>query len=96
MKPETQRCAIVEACGGRIEVGPFDSIIFKTSDGRSFGDPLTDLNAMHEAEKVLNGIQFRNYTRALMGIAEPYPVIATAAHRAEAFLRTIGKWEDDQ
>jgi hypothetical protein len=49
MTPDAQRIAIAKACGGRIEVGPFDSVIFRTADGRSFGDPLSDRDAAIEA-----------------------------------------------
>ena len=63
-----------------------------------------DLNAMHEAEKVLTekGVnywwEYVNYINRL----NPTPfghetaVHATAAQRAEAFLRTIGQWEDGE
>lgn len=55
-----------------------------------------DLNEMHEAEKTLNFIQAAEYARILTSIAwqseQPVfaPMTATAAQRAEAFLRTIG------
>lgn len=62
-------------------------------------DPLTDLNAIHDAEKVLTGTQNEDYwdevaklvpdTKGMFGILH-----ATAAHRAEAFLRTVGRWTD--
>jgi len=65
----------------------------------------TNLNAMHEAEKVL--IKDRNsYLTTLAGLVEvdhlrgldaDWPwVCATARQRAEAFLRTLGKWEEVQ
>jgi hypothetical protein len=59
-------------------------------------DYLNDLNAMHEAEKVLIlDCEWANYLDHLLVIvAEGSLVHATAARRAEAFLRTIGKWED--
>ena len=59
---------------------------------------LNDLNAMHAAEKTLNSILAASYVRMLTSIAweseQPVfaPITATAAQRAEAFLRTIGKW----
>jgi hypothetical protein len=60
-------------------------------------DYLHDLNAMHEVEKILNPAQKRDYRDALCIICgQRYPAcFATAAQRAEAFLRTIGKWEDE-
>lgn len=68
-------------------------------------DYLNDLNAMHEAEKTLKGMQCQNYQLWLIGFARGEHFIAnktpdcyefhvTAAQRAEAFLRTIGKWVD--
>ena len=66
---------------------------------KAFPDYLNDLNAMHGAEKVLD--QNFNYHLTLTKICTGYGVReflgsaiqATAAQRAEAFLRTIGKWE---
>lgn len=64
---------------------------------------LSDLNAMHEAEKVLPGeTQHRDYIRALWKvIGRPsehlayFPMLhATAAQRAEALLRALGKWQE--
>jgi len=59
----------------------------------------SDMNAMHEAEKVLTAEQRRSYVNCIFNL----PVsecesntFATAAQRAKAFLRTIGKWEDKQ
>lgn len=66
-------------------------------------DYLNDLNAMHEAEKTLTKEQQRSFALILQGrqmggmdyLAQDFRAIhATAAQRAEAFLRTIGKWED--
>lgn len=69
-------------------------------------DYLSDLNAMHEAETVLKPEQWRVYSDKLMvlvrdsdlqllgsNIEARYKTAhATAAQRAEALLRTIGKW----
>jgi hypothetical protein len=79
-------------------------------------DYLNDLNAMHEAEKVLDtetnliddSVGFESardrYMNILQEITDARPthqddcewafITATAAQRAKAFLRTIGKWED--
>jgi hypothetical protein len=52
------------------------------------------LNAMHEAEKVLNKNQWVAYGRELSRL-NVFPMVhATARQRAEAFLKTIGKWEE--
>ncbi len=65
----------------------------------SVPDYLHDLNAMHEAEKVLTDDQTKRYIETLCKQVHRQPgnqwgVMATAAQRAEAFLRTIGKWEE--
>jgi len=71
------------------------------SDVQGLPAYLTDLNAMHEAEKVLpvgnqiNGtVAYGNKLMRICGTHEAC-IRATAAQRAEAFLRTIGKWEGD-
>jgi hypothetical protein len=52
-----------------------------------------DLNAMHEAEKTLNSEQLHDYYENLELVnGWEYPS-STARQRAEAFLKTIGKWE---
>jgi hypothetical protein len=98
MKPHRQRIAIAKACG------------FKWSEysdelgqlvAEFIPNYLNDLNAMHEAEKVLRDDREAAF-RGWLWLAHGQPelrcaiVHATAAQRAEAFLRTIGKWEDDK
>jgi hypothetical protein len=51
-------------------------------------DYVHDLNAMHEAEKVLDETQAEDYEE-LLG---EYGFHSTARQRAEAFLMTLGKW----
>lgn len=56
-----------------------------------------NLNAMHEAENTLKDtIAWHSYWQMLVLVCEPSKEYwrATAAQRAEAFLRTIGKWEE--
>lgn len=60
-----------------------------------------DLNAIHGAEKALDPNQQGQYLMNLavacgcgFGERNIKTTTATAAQRAEAFLRTIGKWED--
>ena len=57
---------------------------------------LADLNAMHEAEKVLTREQIEIYCEHLNpknhGIW--WGIHATAAQRAKAFVKTIGKWKE--
>jgi hypothetical protein len=59
-------------------------------------DYCEDLNAMHEAEKALTPQQTDKYVTTLCLEVQPIPSLhnATARQRAEAFLRTLGKWED--
>lgn len=102
MKPEEQRIAIAEACGwkpyqfgsgwtqgaSQMDIGP-----------KPLPDYLNDLNEMHEAEKVLTDNQKCNYTAYLQNMVKSFLgefnlVHATASQRAEAFLKTIGKWRD--
>lgn len=107
MKPEAQRIAIAEACPDVAYVhhgiprwnkyGSANQVVF---------DPLSDLNAMHEAEKVLTTLQQQGYIANLIQVCDPKDDIdeptrwlvchATAAQRAEAFLRTIGKWVESE
>jgi hypothetical protein len=77
----------------------------------SIPDYLNDLNAMHEAEKVLNYRQLERMHMELATIsnrdqhganhphrkhtAHDFMWHATSSQRAEAFLRTIGKWEEE-
>jgi len=61
-----------------------------------------DLNAMHEAESMLSDvISIKSYCHHLTSQAHPeyateHLVRCSAADKAEAFLRTIGQWEDDK
>ncbi len=67
-------------------------------------DPVNDLNAMHEAEKGLHDaqyVQFGLHLNEAWLCDNPQPMrrigimraaSATARQRAEAFLRTLGKW----
>ena len=61
-------------------------------------DYLNDLNAMHEAEKVLTPLQWFDYSALLTKIVGPKDqeyylnIHATAAQRAEAFGKTLDLW----
>jgi len=71
-------------------------------------DFLNDLNAMHEAEETLSRNQRAEYWHEIIKLCNEearglndfdrvgifYQLHAKAAQRAEAFLRTINKWED--
>ena len=57
---------------------------------------LNDLNACHEMEKVLTDEQTSAYITTLCLEVQPEPMLhhATAAEKCEAFLRTLGLWEE--
>ena len=56
-------------------------------------DYCNDLNAMHEAEKVLDLDQWHKYA-SLIGRHDYRNLLnATAAQRAEAFLKTLNFWK---
>jgi hypothetical protein len=59
-------------------------------------DYCTDLNAMHEAEEAIAGVLWRDYFERLQRHGNGFGIRATAIQRAEAFLRTVGKWEEVQ
>ena len=107
MNNEKQRIAIAEACGWRCTAAFKEAFAcWVKPNGMDhqtewLPDYLNDLNAMHGAEKVLDPDDYAQYEQNLR---KTYPVFmgggfhllhATAAQRAEAFLRTIGKWAID-
>jgi hypothetical protein len=105
MSPDKQNIAIAEACGYtgvRMWTRFGSSSLVGHLGSNSFAevpDYLNDLNAMHEAEKTLTYAQGGEMTIWIqrMTCAGYGPqLFATAAQRAEAFLRTVGKWEDDK
>jgi hypothetical protein len=70
-------------------------------------DYLNDLNAMHEVEGTMLFSKRRAYKKHLQRVMTPQEALdncsmvsvcelcfATASQRAEAYLRTIGKWTD--
>ena len=120
MTNEQINIAIAEVCG-------WTSIRYNSIHGKWMGTQpqedrdayhlpnyCNDLNAMHEAEKMLTKEQLYNYGNKLDRITLPktsmemcyiespeagmYPDLfcATAAQRAEAFLKTIKKWNSDK
>jgi|688.fasta_scaffold538325_2 hypothetical protein len=120
MNKDQQRIKIAEACGWTAEqdsngywravhksTGNAVELWLSEQNVWSVGIPdyLNDLNAMHEAEKMLTEDQLSDYGAFLKGkdnetvslytpehreIAKV--AMASAAQRAEAFLRTINKW----
>ena len=61
-------------------------------------DYCSDLNAMHEAEKVFDAMSSKMFGGWLLAICSGKNAAwhANARQRAEAFLRTLGKWEEVQ
>ena len=101
--------AIAKALGWRQEDGVWMwtvNMIDCTSP--KLWDWCTDLNAMHDAESMLQrkGTEFSQILLELvseaagLGLQYAYGafahVHATARQRAEAFLRTLGKWEEGE
>jgi hypothetical protein len=107
MSPEAQRIAIAESRGwtkcrlaikgaGAPERGksPY-GVPPRRGYEVSLPNYTQDLNAMHEATQSLTKDQLRWYRNLLIEMTGTFEAIdATAAERAEAFLRTIGKWEE--
>ena len=122
MTPDQQRIAIATACGWtdirrqRLYLGNQDLWGTKLKSGEKhrnrLPDYLGDLNAMHEAKKVLwdKGLmlefvnQIADITCSAMGFrwdkvtADDHLILianATAEQEAEAFLKTLGLWEEE-
>lgn len=117
MSPEKQRIAIAEACGwnptgyGSWYFGKKDDMNYATiSDSCNhiqLSDYLNDLNAMHDALKVLDEEQKLDFCsnicrilneanrgkRSWLGPTTFDYINATASQFAQAFLHAIGKWE---
>lgn len=108
MNPEKQRIAIAEFCGWRLR--PYgDMLVWYNPQGHAcpierghrndcIPDYINDLNAIHKAEKLLTDEQWLKYCKNLDQVV-PYKrhagnIHANAAQRAEALLKTIGKWEE--
>jgi hypothetical protein len=105
MTNEQINVAIAQACGWTILKKPLSGFGFAAYAKEPNGDPspgipdyCADLNAMHEAEKVLTIIEQGHYWDHLKDLTDEGfdQLHATARHRAEAFLRTVGKWEEVQ
>ena len=110
MTPEQQRIAIAKACGWKhVNVDELMSG-YAPDQGMPglciIPNYPFDLNAMHEEEKTLTDeqyIRFAQHLNAAWFRDNPQPVnrigllrsaSATAAQRAEAFLRTLNLWKE--
>lgn len=92
MSPHDQRVAIAEACG-------YTTQFINWCNPHDIPDYLNSLDAMHEAEKTLELNKIPVYQSMLnicMIDAGGTNCIwhLPASVRAEAFLRTIGKWTE--
>ena len=97
MTPEQINIAIAEACGWKPHYsmdGFGEHPVYAPHHMQRLPNYTTDLNAMHEAEKMLDYRQRCDYEETLQLICNYRHTFATAAQRAEAFLKTIGKWTD--
>ena len=104
MTPEEQRIKIAEACGWKLEFVAVpdgdEGDVWTKPDGfcGDLPDYLNDLNAMHEAEKLLKPMQWIAYGRKLQALCDEsitWPIHATATQRAEALLKTLKLWKNE-
>ena len=100
MKPKQQQIAIAKACGWTYDKNETHAPdkAFWWSEKPDFPDYLHDLNAMHKAEKIISDVFVRRrYYQHLDAITGDQwnTIVATAAQRAEAFLRTLGLWDNN-
>jgi hypothetical protein len=107
MTKEQINIAIAEACGWLIVKACDGSLIGKLKNEQGPMDEIpdycNDLNAMHEAENRLPSDKkedywyqlYENCRRSVFSrVEDNYKMLhSTARQRAEAFLRTINKWE---
>ena len=108
MTPEAQRIAIAEVCGWQdikenVHVGGSGEASSLAPVGKICNggvqyvlpDYLNDLNAMHEAEKMIKGTPYwKTYETLLAQIVSGDNGMfhITATQRAEAFLRPLNLW----
>jgi hypothetical protein len=107
---EEQRAAIAEACGWTLNPAKHTAKgldwLHVPSGNTAYNPPnyLNDLNAMHCAEEMLaddQWVEYRENIRTVVLGPVRYvsqwckaDIHSTARQRAEAFLRTIGKWKE--
>lgn len=108
MTNEEINIAIAEACGWKLyqKEGELPWLHPNGKDYyRKIPNYIGDLNAIHEAETYMSSKLWNGYFNKLYKIVFNTPdqpehinnwriINATAAQRAEAFLRTIGKWKE--
>ena len=110
MTPQAQRIAIAEACGWTKINVPLGQNWGQDGSGKQWWyvhqlpDYLSDLNAMHSAEWAITDEQHAAFRMHLRDLCKENNIhttatkrryaSSTAAHRAEAFLRTLNLWDD--
>lgn len=111
MSEEEINIAIAEACGWRLFSqfknlwAPPRSVVEYDCDAYQLPNYLNDLNAMREAEELLDDDQWLEYMLNLQDVLQRDPnrgkwvvcldnMHSTAAQRAKAFVKTIGKWKE--
>jgi hypothetical protein len=98
MDPNKQRTAIAEYCGWKFDKNQYNQWI--SPDGTTWNYPPAynnDLNQMHKAENHLPMELQDTYMEHLLDITgvKGWGIChALAEDRAEAFLKTIGKWKE--
>jgi len=109
MTPEAQRIAIAEACGWKTEYRDAVSSVTALPDYLNDLNAMHDAEE-HAIHNLMDADEWGEYGM-LLKRSHPHGLFlngevdyhdlatilhATAAQRAEAFLRTIGKWEEDK
>ena len=93
MTTEQNRIAIAEACG----FSNINSVCWRGHAAlheRQIPDYFSDLNAMHEVEKVLTTEQWLSYWSFLSEVLKDTSILhADASQRAEAFGLTLNLWK---
>jgi len=99
---EQINAAVAEACGWT-EIGSCDCGFkisgmppYRSAHKKHIPDYCADLNEMHDAEKACRVNRNWIYLNELDLVCRVDAVYATARERAEALLRTLGKWEEAQ
>ena len=103
MNPEQQRITIAEACGWKLHseldktlCAPHQTDCPLVAELITIPDYPNDLNAMHEAEKMFRNAIYCRYISELCDLTikdNNCMYMATAAQRAEAFLKTLNLWK---
>lgn len=110
MNIDKQRAAIAEYCGWKVEANQYKRWTSPNGTSWNYPPQYDkDLNQMHEALKHLKDnytsqdfqkARFINHLENIVSSEVPNGgwsfalTTATAAQKAEAFLKTIGKWEE--